>query len=155
MSEQKLQFIAFLSNVDSSITSLKLGDGFRIRHLTEEMGIALISKLEGVGPEMAYERAEAQYACLNSKEHKFYVAAKTYQPSPDQYSTMERNEMPDMTLMLIDTFKLTTKLSLARLYQEGDIRAPLSYGVVINKSELKRVLKGFATNNGAVKLRNE
>ena len=146
MPEPKLQFVAFLSNVDGSITSLKLGDGFRIRHMTEEMGIALISKLEGVGPEMAYERAEAQYACLNRKEHRFYVAMKTYQPSAGQLSAMANDEIPDMTLMLIDTYKLTTKLSLARLYQEGDIRAPLSYGMVIDQMELKRVLKGFATN---------
>ena len=141
-----MQFIAFLSNVDHTITLLRLGNGFRIRELPEEGGIALISRLEGVGAEMAYERAEAQFGCLNRKEKKFFIAQKEYKLSPDQVEVVKRNEMPNVTEMLIDSIKLLMKLSLARLFQEGDIRAPLSYGIVIDKPELKRILKGTAAN---------
>ncbi len=146
MPDPQVQFIAFISNVDHSIAALRLGDGFRVRELPEEGGIALISKVEGVGVEMAYERAEAQFACLNRKEKKFFVAQKVYKLTPDKLAAIKRNEMPDLTEMVVDSIKLTMKLSLARLYQEGDIRVPLSYGVIINKPNLKRILKGIAAN---------
>ncbi|MDG6953943.1 MAG: hypothetical protein JRN33_03025 [Nitrososphaerota archaeon] len=146
MPDLQVQFVAFLSNVDHTVEALRLGDNFRIRGLPEEGGIALISRLEGVGPEMAYERAEAQFACLNRKEKKFFIAQKAYKLSPDQLAAIARNEIPDMTEMIVDSIKLSMKLSLARLLQGGDIRAPLSYGVIINRPELKRILKGIAAN---------
>ena len=146
MPDPQVQFIAFLSNVNHSVEALRLGDNFRVRGLPEKGGIALITRLEGVGPEMAYERSEAQFACLNRKEEKFFIAQKAYKLSPDQRAAIGRNEMPNMTEMIVDSIKLSMKLSLARLFQEGDIRAPLSYGIIINKPDLKRVLKGIAAN---------
>ena len=85
---------------------------------------------------MAYERAEAQLTCFNRRENKFYIAQKVYRLSPDQISAIGRNEMPDMTEMVVDSIKLSMKLSLARLFQEGDIRAPLSYGIIVDKPDL-------------------
>ena len=121
--------------------------GFQTREFTSEVGIGLISLMEGIGSEAAYERAQANYACFDSKDNRFYVLQKVYPPVAQRIQqTTSESEMPHVEEMLVDLIKLIMTLSLVRLFKEGDIRAPLAYGLIIEDRKPRRLIKQFATN---------
>src|SRR6266700_695445 len=71
----KILFIGFLCNTDSSILKLKLGNGYRVKSMDEPAGIQHIAFAEKLPVEAIYERLTISDPCLIVAEKKFYMDA--------------------------------------------------------------------------------
>ena len=119
-------------------------EGFRIRAVPWQTGMDLISEMEGIGSEAAYERAEIDLCCVDLEEKQFVAVMKSYDSSMTKLPG--ETEAPKQTLvedMLIDSYRLHKILGLARLYDEGDIRAPLVYGFEPGNGKPRRIIKSM------------
>ncbi len=74
----KILFIGFLCNTDSSILKLKLGNGYRVKSMDEPAGIQHIAFAEKLPVDAIYERLTISDPCLNVAEKKFYTVNKVF-----------------------------------------------------------------------------
>jgi len=109
-----------------------------------DVGMTLISSLDGIGSEAAYERASINLCCLDSSEKKFFALMKSYGESDSPKETIDGADRKEFAEeMIVDAIKLHIILGVARLYKEGDIRAPLVYGFTNSEGKLKRIIKSM------------
>ena|SRR2546422_1815623 len=142
----KILFIGFLCNADSSILKLKLGNGYRVRSMDEPAGIQHIAFAEKLPVDAIYERLTISGPCLNVAEKKFYTVNKVFDAKLKAVEN-SANVRPDLTELVISLIVLEQKLRIVRLFKEGDIRMPLAHAFYVDANrKVERVLRGFQTN---------
>jgi hypothetical protein len=79
--EEKIYYAGFLSNVDSSILSLKLNHGFQIEAISEDEGMRFLSILDGSTNIRSLnnmsKRISYEYRCLSDEDDRFYTINNT------------------------------------------------------------------------------
>ena len=142
----KILFIGFLCNTDSSILKLKLGNGYRVKSMDEPAGIQHIAFAEKLPVDAIYERLTISDPCLNVAEKKFYTVNKVFDAKLKAVEN-SANVRPDLTELVISLIVLEQKLRIVRLFREGDIRMPLAHAFYVDANrKVERVLRGFQTN---------
>jgi hypothetical protein len=122
-----IAFVGVLSNVDSSILGLDLGEGTTIERSSRRDAIELIAEIEGTTSSSLVMRSLFGSACLNVAEESVYFVRRKLKwvedpPAIDQDASVAKPASDDSLV------RLDSRIRLARLFHRGNLSMPLQYG---------------------------
>jgi len=124
----KINFIALLSNVDSSIFKVKLNHGFKIENAESELIFKFEDRVYSIASAISHAIKMLQdYKCYNSDETKAYCITNYFYLERDLKTIRGRPiELFDFSQSLVNSY-LKPTIQLMRLFREGNICMPLQY----------------------------
>lgn len=127
MPVEKIHFIGLLANTDSSIENLKLEHDFKIDSFTDQEGYEFFCNLFSLSIKEIGYRLNIDYHCLNYDEKKFYFISN----SIEDKINLDKGAIPPREIDIFESTMvqkyLDKKLSLMRLFKEGNICMPSHY----------------------------
>lgn len=119
-----MQFMGFLSNVDSSILNLRLDNEYKICNIPKREGLILISAFDRVDLARAY-MDNTHY--INSTEEKLYYISNSLESDIQINKDEELAGTPDDIGFRVFREHGVKIASLMRLFKEGDVRMAKCY----------------------------
>lgn len=153
MSEQRIYFLGFLSNVDSSILGVNLNHGFKIKAISLHDGSSLISILSGSPSRIVRGHLYMKFRCLNGSRTS-YVIENSFQGIMDEGEWFP--EATEFSNKQINGY-LIPVLQLMRLFKEGNILLPLYYVYVIENEKARLLMSAESVryiSNDPYRLKN-
>lgn len=148
MSKEKIYFIGFLTNTDSSILKINLDHGFKIEAMSVDEGIRFISILQN-RPYIEV-LAELKVPIRNNSENKCYFISNSFDCDIGMSDEDRRdhlvNERTKFDVTLIQGY-ITPIIRLMRLFKEGNIYMPLHFYYFFNNNIPRLFMGIFKGNN--------
>jgi hypothetical protein len=147
MSIKKVFSLCFLSNVDSTISKLKLNNGFKIEEMSYTEGIDLLCQFENMTEMQAYSNLVSFYRLIQSdepqctpREKQFYVIVNSYncEINMDNEGRITEWDFDEDAKhdMIIHQY-LNPTIKLMRLFKDGNIGIPLRYEYIYEGNKPK------------------
>ncbi len=148
MSKEKIYFIGFLTNTDSSILKINLDHGFKIEAMSVDEGIRFISILQN-RPYIEV-LAELKVPIINNSEDKCFFVSNSFECDIEMNDEDRRdylvNERTKFDVTLVQGY-LTPIIRLMRLFKEGNIYIPLQFYYFVDNNISRLFMGIFEGNN--------
>lgn len=136
--KKEIQFMGFLSNVDSSILKLKLSNDYVIKSMTEQEGVKLVSNLDNIRPIEALKKFSDRNCLSYSEEKRIYYISNSCEADLKMDKEGRLTEFPHCKHFNEEIGAIT---SIMRLFKEGNIRSPKHY-YIIQHNNLPKMIMG-------------
>lgn len=137
--KKEIQFMGFLSNVDSSILKLKLSNDYVIKSMTEQEGVKLVSNLDNIRPIEAVKKFSDLKCLSHSEEKRIYYISNSCEADLKMDKEGRLTEFPHFKHF---NEKIGAITSIMRLFKEGNIRSPKHYYIIQHNNLPKMIMGG-------------
>ena len=141
MSKKEIHFMGLLANTDSSILNVTLDHGFKIRAMSGEDGVRLLSIFEGL-PYMEIYKKLMKFKCRSGD--KLYYVVNSFESdievSNEGVLTGFPSGMGEFSSNLVHGY-LNPVTRLMRLFKGGNICMPLEYHYFIDNNIPKSFMR--------------
>lgn len=149
MSKEKINFIGFLANTDSSILKINLDHGFKIEAMTVDEGIRFISTLQNRAYMEVYEESFHKFPIRNNSEDKCFFISNSFECDIGKNDEERRdhliNERTKFDVTLVQGY-LTPIIRFMKLFNEGNVYMPLRFWFFIDNN-VPRLFMGESIGN--------
>lgn len=142
--EQKIHFLGFLANTDSSILKVSLNHGFETRDMSLGESVGLVSTLETLPSEQAMRKLVIDFPCVCLGEEKCYLVSNSVSSNfqldgkGKLFPKILATDAMEFERELVRGY-LNPVLQLMRLFKEGNICMPFYYYFYNIDNNTKRV----------------
>lgn len=150
MSKEKIYFIGFLTNTDSSILKINLDNGFKIEVMSVFEGISFISTLQNRPYMEVSEELFYKFPIKNYSEDKCYFVSNSFECDIGVTDEDRRDrlisERTKFDVTLVQGYIIPI-IRLMRLFKEGNIYMPLEFYFFIDNNALRLFMGNYYWSN--------
>lgn len=146
MKKEQINYIAFLSNVNSSIMGVKFDHGFKVNSLLDQQCFDFFKTEEKLPIHEIFNRIST-YQILNHDEKKAYYIGNSFEAVLNKDAEGRLQDIPDEFAKFhgdLVVKYLNEKIRLMRLFKEGNISLSFQYYFVGNTN--RHSLSRFGTS---------